>query len=209
MPQRPRRWRADPLGIVGWLFADLLLGLTALFMVSTSGMPVEALVGPPTPTVTPTPTATPTPTVAPTATPTSTPTLTPTATPTVTPTATATATPTSTPTPPACHPTVLLVEHDFSVGHAPGGGIPADDALRQAFAPYQGQIAGIVLTFVHAQTIADGHDLADQVNGRLRAILPSMFTGTSITKPLGWLDFDPSATGQVDFNAFFISNRCL
>lgn len=197
-----RRRANGPVGINAWLFADVLLGLMILFLVSTPGVPVAALLGPQTPTATPT--ATPTPTPTPTATPTATPTLTP----TVTPTPTATPTVTPTPTPLPCQTTVTLNEKDFSVPPATAGGIPSDAALAQAFQPYAGSIAGIVLTFAHAPTIPEGRALATQVNDRLRAILPAMFTTTSITKPLGWIDLDPTATGQVDFNTFFILNHC-
>ena len=93
--------RRDTVLISGWVYADLLLGLMILFLVSTKGVDPVTLV----PTMTPTPTATSTPTVSPspsrtatrlpvlTSTPTGT--LSPSSTPVPTDTLTLTATPTA------------------------------------------------------------------------------------------------------------------
>lgn len=92
-----------------------------------------------------------------------------------------------------------------SVGSA---GIPDQGALVAAFAPFKGQVVGLLITYVHAPTIADGTARADQVNSILKSSLPSLFPASAILKPLGWQDLDPAATGQTLFNVFLISNHC-
>ena len=91
MPRRVRR--SDLFSIAGWLFADLMLALTLIFLASSTQAS-------PPPTVTTVPSPTPTPTVTPTLTPVPSRTLTPTGTPTssLTPSPTRTLVPSPTPT---------------------------------------------------------------------------------------------------------------
>lgn len=82
---------SDTAALGGWLFADLLLALSLVFLVSITGTPEPT----PTPTPIPVPSDTPSPTPSrtPTATSSPTPTMTPTATPTARPAIVETATP--------------------------------------------------------------------------------------------------------------------
>ncbi|HEY7201641.1 MAG TPA: hypothetical protein VIC57_15575 [Candidatus Dormibacteraeota bacterium] len=159
-PYSPRQLGGGLLGVGGWLFADLLLALSLIFLVSMSTFqpPVQ---GPPTPA-----------------------------------------------------PCVHIVEHvedrenDFHVDAGPRGSLPTDDQLRQAFAPYRGHAAGIVLTYVTATRVGTGQTMARAVNQRLAALVPDVMTAQTIPKGLG--NEVPSGAGQgsVDFEVYLLVTTC-
>lgn len=173
------RRRGTQIGLFalgGWLFADMMLALSVLFIASSSFALPESTS---TPTVTPTPTLSPTPshTATVTQTPTVPPTLTPTPSPTVTPTPTPTPEPTHTPPPTPCAVTVSpsRIKEEFDGGSGPQGD-PSPEVLRERFAQYSGSQAGIVITFGRGgQSVGEAR--AARVNGVLRQQLPEIFTG--------------------------------
>jgi hypothetical protein len=151
-------------------------------------------------TATPTATATPTSTLTPTSTPT----------PTDTPTPSRTPTPSATPTA-ACVRTVVLVKHTYQAPNSTSGGapdLPTVDQLQQVFGGITGEQAGLVLTYVHAPGVGQGQNLAAQVDQRLRAANPAVFTANTIFDDFDYVDQNPSDFGAAEFEIFFISNAC-
>lgn len=198
----------DMLLLAGWVFADLLLGLTVLFLAAAPGGQ------PPTPTVTPTsftPTLTATIKYTPTAT--RTPSLTPTPTLTPMPTRTITPTPTLTPCPVVLetNPRREDFELDLNAVWQGGNGDTRQmalfkDQVRQRLngAPR----AGFVLVYGYAPKNdlgdAQGGTLARQAVDVLRDALPSVFNGASF-QPLFWLlrSQDTEKPGTVRLDIFF------
>lgn len=198
--------RPNPVTLGGWLFADLLLALSLIFLAAIPGAPKGALAalgsiptsptrqGPPSQTSTPTATPSPTPTLSPTPRPTRTPT------PTVTPTATA-----------ACVSTVLLTKNTYDVANDNADvspSIPSVEHLRNAFRDVQGKRAGLVLTYVHAPGDGEGQQLASVVNQRLLQARPDVFTHDTIYDDFDWKDRNPAAYGTVEFEIYFLSSQC-
>lgn len=213
------------MGLSGWLFADLLLGIAMLFLASTPGAPLRLT---PVPTVTPTPTATPTATATTTPAPTNTPsaTLTPTATPTLTPTSTPTLTPT---------PAQVLDQQAFKMG-----GEASDDAalfkvdadkllrgnaaareqererirayLHLIFDPLVGKRkAGFVLTFGTSPDGAEGNQLALEVNKLLieeptqpgQPSLKLLFGGAIFRNYHILAENQPARRGDIEMEIYF------
>ncbi|MGB8646365.1 MAG: hypothetical protein WCF84_14095 [Anaerolineae bacterium] len=193
--------------LAGWLFADLLLGLTMVFMVSM-------------PTVKLTPTATLVPTITVIPTPTATLTATPMAMSTPTRTATLTATPTATPTvlgtevPNGLNP--VPVTRTYHVNIAPFLGtsdfykqIERErilGLLRYDLSPFSGKHAGFVLTFgtVSASRPSDGNQIAEEVNALLKRALPDIF-GAAAAEGYHNLSADSSQFGDVEVRIYFMN----
>lgn len=184
----------DTFGLAGWLFADLMLALAVLFFASNTfgETPPATPAATPTAVLAATPLATPMATLAPKPTPTATPTPTPTPPPTAAPTALST----------PCETTVVLKKHELSVTD------PTPDKLQATFAPFQGQVAGLVLAYGHApvQNFSAGETLANRTNDMLRAALPDMFRSTTLMEAYHFID--PSGAPTVDFSVYFLTNQC-
>lgn len=142
------------------------------------------------PTTTPTPTPAPLPII-------------PTTTPTHTPSPTPSPTPGLSPTP--CTRTVLLEKHEVSVDAGPSGGPPSDDALRQAFSPFLGRRAGLLLTFGRGPSPESGKALALMINRRLGELLPEMFDADSIKEGYHYLG---APYNSASFDVYLFSRDC-
>lgn len=212
---------SSTIGLAGWLFADLLLAIGLLFLVTqTGGKGTTALFATPSVTetvlpssalVTPSYTTTPplrntlntTPTIRTTLAKTTLANL------SSTPTAAPTVVPTQVPTPIQGlqeERKTISIRFDANVLLGPDGETKAQalaqlrDELDQAFASYRGQKAAIVLTFGGAMdgTSSDyvqGQQLAKVVNEQLPLVDPSMFTVTA-TEELHDLN-DPLGTAYL------------
>jgi hypothetical protein len=193
----------DTVSLAGWLFADLLLGLSMLFFVfNTVGpKPVE----PVQPTSTPRPTLTSTRTATPVNT----------STPTPTYTATPTYTPIPQPTEPvslSTDPVTLLIKTNPS--RLLGSGTARADEqtrikgiLRQRFAQYEiaHQRAGIVLSFGTAPTALTGGRLSTAVNQLLVEELPQVFvSGSTVMRNFHFISANQSQYGDVEIEVYFI-----
>jgi hypothetical protein len=223
--------RTDATLIVGWLFADLLLGLMVIFMVAIPGasgamvMPqrpdptrearIAALTATarvlarsvtPTPSVTTTPSRTPTPSV--TTTPSRTPTPSVTTTPSPTPQPSATATPV---------PLRLLeqvpVEHEFQV--AVGPFLNGDrttiarlaDEIRSKFAGSRQRKAGFVLTYGVASDSSVGTRLSRRFNELLRTTMPELVDDATVMRDFISLDRQPDRQGVIEIEVFLYTGR--
>lgn len=193
----------DTVSVAGWLFADLLLGLSMIFLVSnTQSAPL-----------TPTPTVTSAPTTAGTLVPWLTLTPTPTPAATLTPTPTPTPTPTLTPTPippPSLnrYPVSHLIRADpaaLLTGNASAKSAEINriqEQIRQLFGAYDGSSrAGIVLAFGTANTYSEGNDLARQVNRSLRDTLPGVFDDSTVFRDFHDLSGE---YGSVQIEVYFL-----
>lgn len=205
----------------GWLFADLLLGLAMVFLVSTPSVEESALLPTSTPTATSTPAGTSTPTVTRTPTPTSSATPTLTSTPSATPTSTRTATPTLTLTPthgptptstPTGTPTLVPTPCAVSVSQQkkelklPGGVSgtePSIAELVRQFEPYRGQQAGLVLTFGHGGETA-GRARAARINATLRLEVPDIITDRTVLESF----FATTPGSGVEIWVYFLVSAC-
>lgn len=127
----------------------------------------------------------------------------------------ATATPTpvlarATPTP-TCERSVALVKQEFDApnsGSGQGLTVPTVAQLHDVFAAYSGQVAGLVLTYVHAPNPGQGQQLAPIVDEHLRQALPAVFPANAIYEPLDYIDRNPAAFGEVHFQVYFVSKPC-
>jgi len=171
--------------LAGWLFADLLLGLWVVFMVTNVPPKQEPV------PLTPTPAATFTPTV------------------TATQTHPATPTPTSTPLPTDIGPVGLSkaqcynleLENTFSgqasetqsILYQLNGQIPNDAKSR----------AGLVLIWGHGKDIYDGRQLAMRVGKVIRDNFPLSFGPETSMKSLG---FDHGAYKHVQVEIYFFTD---
>lgn len=214
----------DTVLLSGWVYADLLLGLMMLFLVSTRGVPVDQLQ----PTITPTSTWTPTATQTSTATrpvaigPTSTrtPTLTPTA--SRTPSPTPTLTPTLTPQPPAigvnqtAYTVVLRVNPDrlpaFFAGDAKAKQqtqVQLTEQIRTCFGAFPGKAkAGFLLAFGGNPLPARGEALAQTATELLRQLYPDLFSGIPI-RNYHTITTNPYENGIIELQTHFITQPGL
>jgi hypothetical protein len=164
--------------------SDLITVITANG-IGTSPGPFTVL----TPTLTPTPVPMPS----------STPTLAATAAPTPEPTIS------STPTPKPCETTRDYQLQTLIVPAGPNGGAPTRDVLLEAFAPYAGQSAGLVIVYGQSTTPGEGEQLANGAYAALRSYLPDIFTDKTIVKP----QHDLSGNShQIEFDVLFFASRC-
>lgn len=221
------------MGLSGWLFADLLLGIAMLFLASTPGAPLRITPVPTvTPTLTSTPTATATTTPTATATTTPAPTKTPSAalTPTATPTLTPTSTPTLTPT-----PAQVLDQQAFRMGSEASDDaalfkVDADKLLKGnaaareqereriraylhgVFDPLVGKRkAGFVLTFGTSPDGAEGNQLALEVNKLLiedptlpgQPSLKLLFGGAIFRNYHILAENQPTRRGDIEMEIYF------
>ena len=208
MTRRTRRTLLfhDTVSLAGWLFADLLLGLALIFLLSGTAdvgrqhSPEAGLAGVPPVASTEEPTSTSTPTPGPTATPTLTPTPTETSTPTATPTATPTPTPVPTVSPtPEVGLSQKNVPCEFYVNPDQLLNSGSQDAvviseIRKCYQTRFGRVhAGIVLTFGFSHVLSEGESLSRRVNALLPQALPDMFIAPDPTEP------DKFATVTRDF----------
>lgn len=216
----------DTVSLSGWIYADLLLGLMVLFLVSTRGATPEQLVPPstatPTPTTTLTATASLSASLTPTPTNTATPTRTPTPTATRTPTSTATRTPTLTITPQAfvvgLNPTPYRVTLRVSPSLIPGIMAGKADArataqaqlrrqMHYCFANMRGQ-AGMVLTFGSNPDPNIGNRLAALANALLREEYEDLFArqrAEAVMRDYHTITTNPAQNGVIELEVFFIT----
>ena len=212
--------RRDTVLISGWVYADLLLGLMILFLVSTKGVDPVTLV----PTMTPTPTATSTPTVSPSPTRTATrlPVLTSTPTgtlsPSSTPVPTDTPTPTATPTTvvvgvsKVAFETVLRVKQDLLPGFFANDAqaLKAVDAhltpqIRHCFESLSGKAsAGIVLAFGANADAGRGNRLAAAATKILLREYPDLFRNALVYN-YHELTTRPADIGTISLKIHFIT----
>ncbi|MCC6178645.1 MAG: hypothetical protein IT305_25345 [Chloroflexi bacterium] len=197
----------NTLSLSGWLFADLLLGLALVFLVSAPSPPPQVI---PTPTLVPT--TVPTQTAIPTQPPV------PTA-------AIALCLPSIRPGPPE------RLENSTTVGDGrkvdQNAEIPSDEALIDAFAPFEHDERGLqqrvflVVSFSHIQVRQAPNDQrreenrklayqrSEHANQRLREILPGMFTRVTVTYAGGPFDNgDTLQEGKADFWVWFRNDDC-
>lgn len=171
--------------LAGWLFADLMLGLWAVFMV-TNPAPKPDI-----PTLTPTLTATPTPTV----------------TSTMVPTATIISTPTPLPT--DVGPIGLSDAQCYNLEL--DGTLFDDGSERQAIlSQLEGQIpndknlrAGLVLVWGHGQDIPKGRQLAMRVGNIISEKYPLSFSAETEKKSMG---FDHGSFKHVQIEIYFFTD---
>jgi hypothetical protein len=167
----------------GWLFADLLLAVSIIFLSTARGAGTKGEVAA-TATATPAPTATDAPT--------------------------ATSTPMVVATVQACRPvpSKQKVElDDVGGGH---GQDPSDDELLAAFASHRGDRAFVVLTFPHYRLGQDGaaHAKAEEINDRLRALMPATFTEDTAFERMRYEDGTEGGQRKVDFWIWFREDNC-
>jgi len=174
---RSRPFR-DTISLAGWLFADLLLGLAAIFLLSGTNdvgrepTPLPQIAGVPDTAGTPTFTSTPTLTSNPTATPTWTSTSTATPTPT--------ATPTSGPTPAiGLTKEHVLCEFFVNADQLLNSAAMDEAVIREVRRCYEKDYArtqaGVVLTFGFSSSVGEGESLSRKVNTLLPKALPNAF----------------------------------
>ena len=157
-----KRQQRDTFSVVGWLFADLFLGIAMLFLVANTQGDIT-----PTPTPTPTATLTPTPTPTATSTLTLTPSLTPSATPTV-----AIGIEQS--------PVVIEVELSDPALLLTGNTrvyTQLQTSLRNKLQKYTDRRAGIIITEGYMESITEGVKMAEKANEILVSTFPSTFSG--------------------------------
>ena len=222
----------DSFSIAGWLFADLLLGLSMIFLVSNT----QASDPSPTPGITHTATATstftqtwtPTATetvsalVATTPSPTSTPTPTSTASTTATFTRTPVPTKTATPTqvPPAMliqEPVVVIVKVTPDLLFASNDAVRAEEEssakkqIQALFAEYEDvQRAGIVLSFGMSDKPSEGNRLALAMNELLGETLPIVFVSGArgtVFRDFHFITADAERRGWVEIEVYFLSSE--
>jgi hypothetical protein len=118
--------------------------------------------------------------------------------------------PSPTPTPtPVCTRSVALQKHElFTTAGAGTDGVPSDDQLRSQFAQFNGQVAGLVLTFTHAPTAGDGQNLSSRVNDRLRRLYPTLLPSLTIMENYATTDSDVSRRGAMSFDVYLLSQPC-
>ena len=116
-----------------------------------------------------------------------------------------TPTPIPTATPQACRNTVVLRKIDLNVAAGPGGADPTDAQLQQAFQPYTGQQAGIILTFGHNPSIPLAIAEATRTNERLRRLFPTLVPSTTILEAYY---SGEGQTGSVNFILYLMANSC-
>jgi hypothetical protein len=121
------------------------------------------------------------------------------------PPAGATATPIPTPTPIPCRNTVVLRKIDLNISAGSGGTDPTDAQLQQAFQPYIGQQAGIILTFGHNPSIPQAIAEATRVNERLRRLFPTLVPSSTILENYY---SGEGQTGSVNFILYLMANSC-
>jgi hypothetical protein len=204
MKGQPASPLADPVMLSGWLFADLLLALAVIFMVSAPGQPAASAA---TPGIRVTLLATAPSTSTSTSTPTS------------------TSTSTSTPMPmPTSTPAVVVAETvapQASIAHQPveltiqtnadallagqaaelarvKGAIQA--AAREA--GLEGR-AGIVLTFGTSPSPGEGSQLAARVNQLLAEALPAVFEGAAV-RTFHQINAAPEKRGEVLLEVYVV-----
>lgn len=192
------RIRRDTSLLTGWLFADLLLGLMVIFLVSAPGAPL-----PQPKTSTPTPTLTPTVTSTPTATPTQTVTPPPTSTPTVSPTPSPTATPV---------PILSLEQTPVSFAFRVNPDAFLDQRaneidrvlqeIRDRLAPLNGRRAGIVLSFGNASRPDRATALSRQFNLLLHQAMPTLIDSRTITRDYIQLSNDLEKQGLIEVEVY-------
>lgn len=208
----------DTIALSGWIYADLLLGLMILFLVSTKGATPDQLTPTPTPTATYTATLLPTSTRTRAANDTATPTPTPTR--TLTPTSTLTPTPTSTSTSTPGAFAVGLSQTPFTItlrinqdlisaiaADRPDARASAQAQLRTqiraCFSQMQGQ-AGMVLAFGANPIPATGTKLAALATELLKQEYRGIF-GQSAVRNYHTISSDPYVNGTIDLEVFFIN----
>ncbi len=232
-----RRVFSNPQDLVwlsGWLFADLLLGLTVVFLAGTRGTsPVEIAALTPSLTPSPTrpgPTYTPYPTYTPGPTPTPYPTYTPGPSPTPYPTYTPGPSPTPYPTYtpwPTIRPSITIVPA-LSVGLDPAPftvSLRADPTLflsasandkRTAENQFRQQIhacldnaagsrVGLILGTGYNLDVTNGHALARRAMAVMREEVPTLF-GSTVQKEYHALTNDPFMNGMVTLEIYFVAD---
>jgi hypothetical protein len=202
----------DTVLISGWVYADLLLGLMILFLVSTKGVDPATLV----PTFTPTPTATSTATASPSPTSTAYRILGATLTPSMTPSPTATLTPTATPTVPSvgvnrtAYTVVLRINPDLLPALFAGDAKIRQQVQEQlkaqgqaCFGPFAGKAkAGFLLAFGGNPTPGRGNELARLAAELLKQQYPDLFTGP--VRNYHAITTNPYENGTIELQTFFM-----
>lgn len=216
---RTGRTRQDMIWLSGWVFADLLLGLMVLFLVSTRGSPAP----PPIPTNTPTATFTATPTATGTATPTATSTSTATTASTVrnsgTRTRTAVAIPTGTPTvlvglSQSPYLVTFRIDPDLVPALLTGSTNAQATARTQLLAQMHSCFdqrnaeAGVVLAFGANPIPGNGNRLAEEATQLLESDFENLFN-KSVMRNFHTITGDPFANGSVDVEIYFLSRPGL
>jgi hypothetical protein len=193
----------DTIGLAGWFFADLLLGMAMLFLVlNTAGSWPKVL-----PTNTPTPTLTPIPTSPLTAT--STPTITPIPTPEPTSTPNTSLTLTIEPTPRTgldMTPVLIQVEADpaLLITGDPETIYTLQVQINAKFKQYQDRRVGLVITLGYHDNVASGVALANQANKVLRSTYPLVFDD-AVMKAFWWSKDINHKAGVIDFEVYFLT----
>ena len=196
-------------GLAGWLFADLMLGIGMLFLISSTTATGPLVIKTPTPLLTVTLVAHGTVLPVESLTATFTPSPTPTA--TLTPTATATPTPTLMPT---AEPPTALRDASTSITitvDAPGllAGYPdAQQALlntlrrQENLGDWKDSRAGMVLTFGGTTDASYGSMVAEKVNALLPQVFPDRPRLFKDARMKNYLDYQVSV-GTVVFEIWF------
>lgn len=196
----------DMVWLSGWVFADLLLGLMVIFLVSTRGSPIRVAQITLTPTATNTPTATRTPTLLPGVTPSITPTRTPSPTPTLTPTATPVAGIGLHPNP---YWVTLRTDPGLFLSSNRTDRLASDDQFRKQISACldgaAGSKVGMVLAMGYNQKAENGHQMAKRVLDLLVEDDPvkTIFSG-GVLKDYHNLSEDPYLNGQVTLEIYFL-----
>ena len=167
----------------GWLFADLLLAVSIIFLSTARGAaPDSQLVASASATTVPTATATPTPT----------------------------STPLPTATVQACRPVPSKQKVELERVGSGRGQDPTDDELREAFARFQNERAFIVMAFPHVPRGQDeaGREKGRKISDRLRVLMPSVFTDVTASDAGRYEDGTPDGQGKVDFWVWFREDNC-
>lgn len=168
----------DAFGLAGWLFADLLLALTVLFL-AASPPGVASVVATPSPSPMATPTPRPTPTASP--------------------------TPSPSPSPTACTSTVLLRKHIVNVPARRAGVRATDAAIKKAFSKFKEKQVGLLLTFVHGSTPGAGVGAAKDVNRLISKAFPQAVNKSTVKE--AYFN-NAGSVGNVRFVAYLIADNC-
>jgi hypothetical protein len=192
MKPNPRTFKSSSYGMAGWLFADLFLGFSIIFLASVQYIPISATPKPSS-TVTPTNTqknpsfTTPSQTFTPTSIP----------------------TPTDAIVPLDLKPIEVFVRvvnvNDFLNNR--GISYELLNSLENNFPiEYKNRRAGLVLTYGYTSSnnIGPGRQMAIKANLLLLEYYPEIFSG-AVTKAFWWDSDDFNPTGTIKFEIYFFS----
>jgi len=105
-----------------------------------------------------------------------------------------------------CRLVAVLDKQTVEVAPASRGTRASDAAILKALGRFTGRRAGIILTFGHGATIAQGMQWAEDVNSMLRKRLPSLVTDRTITED--YFSDTAGPTGTISFDVYLLGNDC-